>query len=119
MFIEVQIWRPVSGDKEYTKVGSTTINVLGGQQNQYSLTSALPFQAGDILGYYSSGFPLILGNVASGRSFYAIRDMDSPATNFSVHNAEFLPDGLNILIGATTGKTHFSTCETETIYTVL
>ena len=119
MFIEVQIWRPVSGDKEYTKVGSTTINVLGGQQNQYSLTSALPFQAGDILGYYRSGFPLILGNVASGRSFYAIRDMDSPATNFSVHNAEFLPDGLNILIGATTGKTHFSTCETETIYTVL
>ena len=104
-FVELQIWRPVSGDNtEYTKIGSTTINVSGGQQNQYP---PLPFQAGDILGYYRSAFPLILENVASGRSFYSIRDMDSPATNFSVYNAAFFPDGLNILIGATTGKTHF------------
>ena len=52
-FTELQIWRS-SGDGSYTKVGSTTIMT---EENTtelyyYPLSSPLPFQAGDILGYY-------------------------------------------------------------------
>ena len=53
-FTELQIWRS-SGDGSYIKVGNTTVNVT--EQNTtgvyyYPLSSPLPFQAGDILGYY-------------------------------------------------------------------
>ena len=53
-FTELQIWRS-SGDGSYTKVGNTTINVT--ERNAaglyyYPLSSPLPFQAGDILGYH-------------------------------------------------------------------
>ena len=53
-FTELQIWRS-SGDGFYTKVGNTTVNVI--EENTtglyyYPLSSPLPFQAGDILGYY-------------------------------------------------------------------
>ena len=59
-FTELQIWRS-SGDGSYTKVGSTTIMT---EQNttrlyQYPLSSPLPFQAGDILGYYQSQLRLV------------------------------------------------------------
>ena len=52
-FTELQIWRS-SGDGSYIKVGSTTIMT---EENTtelyyYPLSSPLPFQAGDILGYY-------------------------------------------------------------------
>ena len=52
-FTELQIWRS-SGDGSYTKVGSTTIMT---EENTtwlyyYPLPSPMPFQAGDILGYY-------------------------------------------------------------------
>ena len=53
-FTELQIWRS-SGDGSYTKVGNTTVIVT--ERNAtglyyYPLSSPLPFQAGDILGYY-------------------------------------------------------------------
>ena len=51
---ELQIWRS-NGNGLYSKVGSTPINVTEENATQlyyYSLSSPLPFQAGDILGYY-------------------------------------------------------------------
>ena len=53
-FTELQIWRS-SGDGSYTKVGNTTVIVT--ERNAtglyyYPLSSPLPFQTGDILGYY-------------------------------------------------------------------
>ena len=48
-FIELQIWRLVNG--------GTTINetvTIGSLVYQYSLTSPLSFQAGDVLGYFRS-----------------------------------------------------------------
>ena len=52
-FTELQIWRS-SGDGSYTKVGSTTIMTEASATGlyQYPLSSPLPFQAGDILGYF-------------------------------------------------------------------
>ena len=53
-FTELQIWRPVSEDGVYTKVGSTRI-VTSENQTQlyhYPLFPPLHFQAGDVLGYY-------------------------------------------------------------------
>ena len=53
-FAELQIWRS-SGDGSYTKVRSTTVIVterIGTGLYNYPLSSPLPFQAGDILGYY-------------------------------------------------------------------
>ena len=51
---ELQIWRS-NGNRSYIKVGSTTVNVIeenAPQLYHYPLSSPLPFQAGDILGYY-------------------------------------------------------------------
>ena len=53
-YTELQIWRS-SGNGGYTKVGSTTIMFEeegSTQLYQYTLPSPLPFQAGDILGYF-------------------------------------------------------------------
>ena len=52
-FTELQIWRS-SGDGSYTKVGSTIIMTERNTTNlyYYPLSSPLPFQAGDILGYH-------------------------------------------------------------------
>ena len=52
-FTELQIWRS-SGDGSYTKVGSTTIMTERNISRfyHYPLSSPLPFQEGDILGYF-------------------------------------------------------------------
>ena len=52
-FTELQIWRS-SGNGSYTKVGSTTIMTEENttQLYKYPLSSPLPFQEGDILGFY-------------------------------------------------------------------
>ena len=52
-FTELQIWRS-SGDGFYTKVGSTTIITERNISRfyHYPLSSPLPFQEGDILGYF-------------------------------------------------------------------
>ena len=53
-FTELQIWRPTSIDGVFTKVGSTTIMTTQNHTDlyNYSLSSPLAFQAGDVLGYY-------------------------------------------------------------------
>lgn len=53
-YIELQIWRPGNKDGYYTKVGSSTIisEENRTQLHHYSLSTPLPFQAGDVLGYY-------------------------------------------------------------------
>ena len=53
-YTELQIWRPGSEDGVYSKVGSTTIMTEENSTKlyQYSLSSPLIFQAGDILGLY-------------------------------------------------------------------
>ena len=52
-YTELQIWRS-SGDGSYTKVRNTTIMTEENttQLYEYPLSSPLPFQEGDILGYY-------------------------------------------------------------------
>ena len=53
LFTELQIWRP-TGNGVYTKVGYTTINTARSDSELYGypLSPPLPFQAGDVLGYY-------------------------------------------------------------------
>ena len=56
---ELQIWRS-NGNRSYIKVGNTPINVTEENATQlyhYPLSSPLPFQAGDILGYYQPEKP--------------------------------------------------------------
>ena len=56
---ELQIWRS-NGNGLYSKVGNTSINVTEENATQlyhYPLSSPLPFQAGDILGYYQPDIP--------------------------------------------------------------
>ena len=50
-FTELQIWRS-SGDGSYTKVGNHVTEQNATGVYYYPLSSPLPFQAGDILGYY-------------------------------------------------------------------
>ena len=58
LFPELQIWRPTGHDGVYTKVGYTTINTVRESSRfyEYSLSSPLEFQAGDVLGYYQPNF---------------------------------------------------------------
>ena len=53
-FTELQIWRPTNVYGVFTKVGSTTIMTTESHTGfyNYSLSSPLAFQAGDVLGYY-------------------------------------------------------------------
>ena len=52
-FTELQIWRP-TGNGFYTKVGYTTIITARNNSELYAypVSPPLPFQAGDVLGYY-------------------------------------------------------------------
>ena len=61
LFPELQIWRPTGDDGVYTKVGYTTINTVIESSIfcEYSLSSPLNFQAGDVLGYYQ---PNVVGS---------------------------------------------------------
>ena len=55
-YTELQIWRPGSENGVSTKVWSTTIMTEENTTGLYShtLSSPLPFQAGDVLGYYKA-----------------------------------------------------------------
>ena len=106
IYTELQIWRSSAGDGSYTKVGSTTL-MLGENPTrlyQYTLTSPLPFQAGDILGFfqYSDSAYLLFENVTSGHPLYYVRQ-DSPSTLFTIENS-FLFDGARMLVNVETGK---------------
>ena len=76
-YTELQIWRS-SGDGSYAKVGSTTIMLEEENSTQlyhYTLTSPLPFQAGDILGFFqgnqsTSQLSLLFEDVGSHHPLY-------------------------------------------------
>ena len=92
-FTELQIWRS-SGDGSYTKVGSTTImtevNTTG--LYQYPLSSPLPFQAGDILGYFqpaTSTSQLGLRYEEFTSTTYQVYSLSSPANQFNIATAIF------------------------------
>ena len=54
----LRIWRPTGDDGVYTKIGYTTINMdrESSRFYEYSVSSPLEFQAGDVLGYYQPNF---------------------------------------------------------------
>ena len=104
---ELQIWRS-SGDGSYTKVGSTTIITEESTTGlyQYPLSSPLPFQAGDILGYFRSQLNLQFENVGSGHLIY-YHNQHSASSQIPV--SDFIDFyGSHVLISIETGKQLFS-----------
>ena len=108
-FTELQIWRS-SENGLYNKVGSTTVMTEENtaQLYQYHLSPPLPFQAGDILGYYQgaaaqSQLRLMYEDTESRwiQSYYI--EQDNPQTQFSVENGT-LDSDYHVLIGIETGK---------------
>ena len=107
-YTELQIWRS-SGDGSYTKVGSTTIMLeeVESRLYRYILDSPLPFQAGDILGYFqgsqsTSQLSLLHENVGSGQPLHYVMQ-DSPSSQFIMENS--LRNSLfNVLIRVRTGE---------------
>ena len=92
-FTELQIWRPVSGiDGLYTLVESTTIITEENttQLYHYPLSSPLPFQAGDVLGYYQTNdcrltflYEKIYGG--GGHQLYYFTHHDNTQTTINTH----------------------------------
>ena len=110
LFTELQIWRS-SGNGSYTKVGSTTIMT---EQNttqlyKYPLSSPLPFQEGDIVGFYQPAqwmSPLgLLFEMGYDRRVHYIQDINSPATHLNISDLQTSPNKLfHLLISVETGK---------------
>ena len=100
---ELQIWRS-SGDGSYDKVGSTTIMTEESTTGlyQYPLSSPLPFQAGDILGFFRSQLRLQFENVGSDHLLY-FRDQNSAASQFTVSGSSPF-DRYHVLISVETGE---------------
>ena len=106
---ELQIWRS-SGDGSYTKVGSTTIMTEESTTElyQYPLSAPLPFQAGDILGYYQpatsrSQLGLVYELVGSGQPAYYVTDLDNAPSQFTVSGLTEVA-GFHVLVGVETGN---------------
>ena len=106
-FTELQIWRS-SGDESYTKVGSTTIMTeeSATELYQYPLSSPLPFQAGDILGYFqpatlTSQLGLLYEGVTA--TTYQVFSLSSPASQFNIATAIF-QNGYQAMVGVETGN---------------
>ena len=104
-YTELQIWRSI-GDSSYAKVGSTAImeERSSPQIYQYNLTSPLPFQAGDILGYFQNRLSAYLRfeSVTSGHPLYYVRQ-DSPSTLFTIDSSSLF-DSARMLVNVETGK---------------
>ena len=107
---ELQIWRPGDEDGVYDKVGSTTINVMEGELNQrrlyhYNLSSPLPFQTEDILGFYRSGrhVNLIFENVGSGHLLH-YSGINHALSQYDIQRKTGSSDEYHVLIGITTGE---------------
>ena len=106
---ELQIWRS-SGDGSYTKVGNTTImteeNTTG--LYQYPLSSPLPFQAGDILGYYQPARSrsqlrlLVVSQVDPVQTLHLRSDQTDPANQFTINGSSTI--SRNLLISVETGE---------------
>ena len=109
-YTELQIWRS-SGDGSYTKVGSTTIMLEeenSTQLYQYTLTSPLPFQAGDILGYFqgnqsTSQLRLLFEEVGSDFPLH-YNIQDSPSSQFNTESNTGNFDGYQLLISVETSE---------------
>ena len=104
-YTELQIWRS-SGDGSYTKVGSTTIMLeeeSSPQIYQNALTSPLPFQAGDILGFFQqrTSAHLQYEDVGSGHPLYFVIQ-DSPSDQFTIGST--VVNSYHVLINVETGK---------------
>ena len=108
---ELQIWRS-SGDGSYDKVGSTTIMTEESTTGfyQYRLSSPLPFQAGDILGFFRSQLRLQFEDVGSGHLLY-FRDQNSAGSQFTVSGSSPF-DEYHVLISVETGEQsyYFTDC---------
>ena len=116
-FTELQIWRS-SGNGSYTKVGGTRImegNIThpyeGIQLYEYPLSSPLPFQEGDILGFYipsesiySSQFRLPLEFRYGHRTYYTIDANSSRANDLSMDHLLESTAKYHPLISAKTGR---------------
>ena len=106
-FTELQIWRS-SGDGSYTKVGSTTIMTeeSATELYQYPLSSPLPFQAGDILGFFqpatsTSQLGLLYEGVTA--TTYQVFSLSSPASQFNIATAIF-ENRIQPLVSVETGN---------------
>ena len=107
-FTELQIWRS-SGDGSYTKVGSTTIMT---EENTtwlyyYPLSSPLPFQAGDILGYYQpnpiSQLALLSEEDGQGQLWYYYFPSSAPS-QFVISESTNSGSRYQVLINVITGE---------------
>ena len=106
---ELQIWRS-SGDGSYDKVGSTTIiteeNTTG--LYQYPLSSPLPFQAGDILGYYQpapSTSQLGLRYEEVTTNSYEVFSLPTPASQFNIATVtDTFENRYQAMVGVETGN---------------
>ena len=108
-YTELQIWRPGSRDGVYSKVGSTTIMTKENSTRlyQYSLSSPLPFRAGDVLGYYQgsshqSQLRLLYEDKESSPQFYYTEQTTS-STQFNIENGT-LESAYHVLISVRTGE---------------
>ena len=72
---------------------------------QYILTSPLPFQAGDILGFFqsTSQFRLLFEDVGSDHPLHYNRQ-DSPSTQFIIGSDTENVDQYHLLIGVETSE---------------
>ena len=108
LFTELQIWRS-NGDGSYTKVGSTTIMTEENttQLYEYPLSSPLPFQEGDILGYYqphgSRSQLRLQFEVGYGHRVYYTRDESSSASHLSMDHLRSTLYQYHALISVETG----------------
>ena len=109
-FTELQIWRS-NGNGSYIKVGSTTIMTEDNttEIHEYPLSSPLPFQEGDILGFYQpADWKSQLGllfEFGYDRRVYYIKEVDGTASQLTMSDLQTSPDLLfHLLINVETGK---------------
>ena len=106
---ELQIWRS-NGDGSYTKVGNTTIMTEESTTGlyQYPLSSPLPFQAGDILGYYQPTLSitqlrlLVVSKADLVQTLRLRNGQTGPASQFTISGSS--TGSRNLLISVETGE---------------
>ena len=79
------------------------------QLYEYPLSSPLPFQEGDILGFYQPAHWIcqlgLLFEFGYDRRVYYIKDEDGPASQLTMSDLQTSPDELfHLLISVETGK---------------
>jgi hypothetical protein len=109
LFIELQIWR-LTGDGVYTKVGYTTINTTRSNSElyEYPLSSPLPFQAGDVLGYYQpepslSQSSLLLVRDRRENQLEYLYSRTSPANSLNINSGN-RSSTFQLFVNIVTGK---------------